>query len=131
MKETLEKIVNEHDLINQTLKNFWECYDDYLADEDTKEEAKQYGLVDRNSINAELYGYSFWVSNDMDFVHIKIYIDCFLKGQSMRFATYWCIYDLQGEFIDDYFVCEQKLRFAFDENANLNLTTEHILHSRL
>lgn len=32
MKETLEKIVIEHDLINQTLKNFWECYDDYLAD---------------------------------------------------------------------------------------------------
>ena len=80
MKETLEKIVIEHDLINQTLKNFWECYDDYLADEDTKEEAKEYGLVDRNSINAELYGYSFWVSNDLDFVHIKVYIDCFLKG---------------------------------------------------
>lgn len=106
MKETLEKIVNEHDLTNKTLKNFWECYDRYLSDEDTKEEAKQYGLVDRNSIIAELYGYSFWVSNDLDFVHIKVYIDCFLKDQSMRFATYWCIYDLLGEFFDDYFVCE-------------------------
>ncbi len=106
MKETLEKIVNDHDLINQTFAHFWECYDTYLSDEDTKEEVEEYGLVDRNSIDAKLYGYSFWVSKDLDFVHIKVYIDCFLKSETMRFATYWCIYDLEGELFDDYFVCE-------------------------
>ncbi len=106
MRETLEKIVSEHDLINQTFTNFWDCYDNYLSDEDTKEEVEEYGLVDRDSIDVKLYGYSFCVSNDLDFVHIKVYIDCFLKGESTRFATYWSIYDLQGEFFDDYFVCE-------------------------
>lgn len=106
MKEILEKIISEHDLINQTFNNFWKCYDAYLSDEDSREEIEEYGLVNRNSINVKLYGYSFWISNDLDFEYIKVYIDCFFKGESMRFATYWCIYNLQGELFDDYFVFE-------------------------
>lgn len=102
----IRKIIGEYDLINRTFKNFWECYDKYLTNEEAKDEIEKYGLVDRNSINAELYGYSFWVANDINFEHIKVYIDCFLKGETSRFATYWCIYDLQGEFFDDYFVGE-------------------------
>lgn len=106
MKEILEEIVSEYDLINQTFKNFWECYDKYLTNEETKEEIKEYGLVDRNSIKIKLYGYSFWILNDLDFEHIKVYVDCFIKGEATRFATYWSLYNLQGEFCDEYFVCE-------------------------
>lgn len=106
MREILEKTVNEHDLINRTFESFWEVYDAYLSEEDAKDITGELGLADRDSIHAEFYGYSFWVSNDLDFVHIKVYIDCFLKGESTRFATYWCVYDLEGELFDDYFVIE-------------------------
>ena len=67
MREELDNIIKKYDLITQTFENFWVAYDTYLTDELTKEESKSYGLIDRNSINAELYGYSFCVSNDLNF----------------------------------------------------------------
>ncbi|MBR1555549.1 MAG: hypothetical protein IJ644_09200 [Oscillospiraceae bacterium] len=106
MRQELDNIIKKYDLINQTFENFWETYDTYLTDELTKEESKSYGLIDRNSIRAELYGYSFCVSSDLSFDYIKVTVDCFLKGKTMRFATYWCIYSLDGELFDDCFYGE-------------------------
>ena len=103
MREELDNIIKKYDLIAQTFENFWVAYDTYLTDELTKEESKSYGLIDRNSISAELYGYQFCVFNDLNFDCIKVTIDCFLKSKTMRFATYWCIYNLDGELFDDCF----------------------------
>ena len=106
MREKLDIIIQKHDLINRTFKNFWEAYDTYLTDELTKEESQGYGLIDRDSIDAELCGYSFCVSNALNFDYIKVTIDCFQKGETMRFASYWCIYNLDGELFDDCFYGE-------------------------
>ena len=104
MREELDYIVKKHNLIDRTFKSFWHNYDCYLEEE--SKESKEVGLYDRDSINAELYGYAFCVTNELDFDCIKVYIDIFLKGNNVRCGDYWCIYDLDGNKFDDYFVIE-------------------------
>lgn len=104
MREKLDAIVQKYNLIGRTFERFWKTYDDYLREEPL--ESKENGLCDRNSITVELYGYSFCVTNELDFDYIKVYIDFFLKGKTMRLGDYWCIYMLDGKEFDDYFVIE-------------------------
>ncbi len=106
MREELENIIKKYNLISNSFEYFWENYDQYISNEDTKDEAKENGFINRDSIAAKLYGYSYCISDDLDFDYIKVYIDCFRKGETMRSITYWCIYDLNGDLFDDYFVLE-------------------------
>ena len=92
-------------MISRTFDYFWNTYDYYLLEEPT--ESKELRLFSRDSIDVQLYGYCFCVTNELNFDWIKVCIDFFLKGEkTMRLGTYWCIYKLNGEFFDDYFVIE-------------------------
>ena len=80
-------------------------YDFYLKEE--PEESRELGFIDRDSVRAEYYGYYFGISSDMDFDHIKVYVDGFLGDNDIsRDITYWCIYTLDGEHFDDHFIIE-------------------------
>lgn len=104
MREQLDNIVKTHDLIDRTFESFWDVYDHYL--EEQPFESKEIGFCDRDSINAELYGYAFCVTNELDFDCIKVYIEIFRKGETVSCGDYWCIYGLDGKKFDDYFALE-------------------------
>lgn len=104
MRKQLEAIIEKHNLINQTFENFWLNVDNYIKEE--PEECAEIGLADRNQIKPELYGYSFWVTNKLGFDCIKVYIDINLEGKASQIGDYWCVYDLDGDFLDDYFVID-------------------------
>lgn len=106
MRNELDSIVQKYDLINHSFEVFWTNYDTYITDENTKEEAKENGFISRDSVTAKLHGYSFCVSEDLDFDYIKVCIDCFRKRETLRSIRFWCIYDLNGELFDDFFVLE-------------------------
>ncbi|MBP5492942.1 MAG: hypothetical protein J6Y08_08865 [Clostridiales bacterium] len=103
MREALDAIVASCDLINRTFDNFWVCYDDYLTDEITKEEAEEFGLLDRNSVEARLNGYAFCVTDKYGCDLLKVYLDVYKKKQTSQFARYVCIYTTDGQIIDDIF----------------------------
>ena len=48
MREELDRMVQEYNLIDRTIDSFWLSYDDYLTDEITREESKEVGLTDRS-----------------------------------------------------------------------------------
>ena len=104
MKNKLDNIIQKNKMIPRAFESFWNSYDSYLLEE--SEESKKLELLNRNSITAELYGYSFCVTKDLDFDWIKVCIDFFLKDETTRLGTYWCIYNLDGDLFDDYFVIE-------------------------
>lgn len=104
MREELDNIVKKYNLIERTFESFWRTYDCYLEEE--PEESKEVGFYNRDSVNAELYGYSFCVTNELDFDYVKVHIDIFLKGKTVRCGDYWCIYDLDGKEFDDCFVVD-------------------------
>ena len=104
MREELDNIVKMHDLIGRTFESFWCTYDRYLEEEPT--ESKTIGFYGRDSINAELYGYAFFVTKELDFDCIKVYIEICLKAENIRCGEYWCVYSLDGKEYDDYFVID-------------------------
>lgn len=104
MREELDAIVQKYNLINRTFETFWENYDSYLIEE--PEESKGLGLLDRDSIYIKLYGYSFSVRNSLNFDSVMVYTDFFKKGETIITGSYWCIYQLNGELFDDYFVID-------------------------
>lgn len=106
MREELDEIVNGNKLIERSFEYFWNCYDNYLTDDITKDESREYGLIDRSSVTPKLYGYSYCVTNTYGFDTIKVYIDIFRKNEEKRFAEYWIIYSINGEVVDDFFVTE-------------------------
>lgn len=104
MREELDCLLKKHNLIDRTFDSFWHTFDRYLKEE--PEESKEAGFFSRDSVRAELYGYSFCVTNELDFDCIKVYIDIFLKGETVNCGDYWCIYSLDGEEFDDCFVID-------------------------
>ena len=72
MRKKLDRMVKEYNLIDRTIDSFWLSYDDYLTDELTREESKEAGLTDRNSVYIRLEGYSFHVSDSVDFDYISV-----------------------------------------------------------
>ena len=104
IRNELDGIVRKYDLVERTIRSFWANYDCYLEEE--PEEARECGVADRDSIKAEFYGYYFGASNDLDFDHIKVYVDGIREGDTIRTITYWCIYSLDGKVFDDYFVID-------------------------
>jgi hypothetical protein len=105
IRKELDEIVRKYDLVESTIECFWENYDGYLEEE--PEESRELGFADRSSVRAEFYGYYYGVSNNLDFEHIKVYVDGYHKDDGMcRCISFWCIYTLDGELFDDYFVIE-------------------------
>lgn len=102
MREKLDYIVQTHRLIERTFEGFWLTYDGWLKE--NPEESREAGFIGRDSIRAELYGYAFCVTNELDFDCIKVYIEWFRKDGTVRCGDYWCIFDLDGNNFDDYFV---------------------------
>ena len=46
-------------------------------------------------------------AGNYDFEHIKVYVDGYRKGKDRcRTISFWCIYRMDGEFFDDYFVID-------------------------
>lgn len=104
MKNELEKFVQEHDLIQRTFVSFWNCYKNYL--QEYPEEAGEYQLIDRDSVQPELYGYSFVISKKFQRDFVKVLIDIYQKNETFEIGEYWCIYDENGEILDDTFVLD-------------------------
>ncbi len=104
MREELDNIVKKHNLIERTFTSFWHTYDVYLEEQPT--ESREVGLCSRDSIDAELYGYAFCVTKELDFDCIKVYIEIYLKGKTVRCGEYWCVYSLDGKEFDRYFAIE-------------------------
>ncbi len=104
MREELDYIVKKHNLIERSFESFWHTYDVYLEEEPT--ESREAGLCNRDSINVELYGYAFCVTKELDFDCIKVYIEIYLKDNSVRCGEYWCVYNLDGKEFDDYLVID-------------------------
>ena len=105
IRKELDEIVGKYELVKRTVGRFWKNYDSYLEEE--PEESREFGFVDRDSVRAEFYGYYYGVSNNLDFEHIKVYVDGYRKGGGKcRAISFWCIYRMDGELFDDYFVVE-------------------------
>ncbi|MBQ3161916.1 MAG: hypothetical protein IJC04_07305 [Oscillospiraceae bacterium] len=104
MRKQLEAIIEKYNLINQTFESFWINVDNYIKED--PEECAEIGLINKNQIKPELHGYSFCVTKEWNVDCIKVYIDIFLEGDSFRIGDYWCVYNLDGEFLDDYFVID-------------------------
>lgn len=104
MRQKLDALITKHDLIRRTMDSFWAMFDCYLEEE--PEECAAIGFVNRESVRAELYGYVFGAARNLEFDFIKVYLDVFVQGKSLRVGDYWCIYDLQGNLFDDVFVID-------------------------
>jgi len=104
MREELDAIVQKYNLVNRTFEAFWRNYDAYLIEE--PEESKGLGLLDRDSIYVKFYGYSFCVINKLDFDSVIVYIDFFRKGETISLGNFRCIYKLDGDLFDDYFIID-------------------------
>ena len=102
MRQQLDLLVTQHDLINRTFACFWETFDSYLQEE--PQECAKIGFTSRASVKPVLYGYVFGTSTDLAFDFIKVYLDIFVNGESVRAGDYWRIYNLQGEAFDDAFI---------------------------
>ena len=59
MREELDRMVKEYNLIDRTMDSFWLSYDNYLTDELTREESKELGLTDRSSVYIKLNGFKY------------------------------------------------------------------------
>ena len=105
MKNQLEKFVQKYDLVQRTFASFWNCYDDYL--QEYPEEAEEYQLIDHDSVRLELYGYSFVISEKFHRDFVKVLIDIYQKNEMYQIGEYWCIYDENGEILDDTFVLDE------------------------
>ena len=103
MREELDRMVKEYNLIDRTIDSFWRSYDNYLTDEITREESKEIGLTDRSSVYIKLEGYSFHVSTSVDFDYISVKVYCYRKTENIPIIEYHCTYFLDGELFDDYF----------------------------
>ena len=103
MREELDRMVKEYNLIDRTMDSFWLSYDNYLTDELTREESKELGLTDRSSVYIKLKGYSFHVSTSVDFDNISVMVYCYRKKENIPLIEYHCTYFLDGELFDDYF----------------------------
>ena len=104
MREELDRLVEKFNLIERTFDGFWYAFDSYLKKYPI--ESKEVGFFSRDSVSVELSGYSFCVTNELDFDCIKVYMDIFLKGETVSCGDYWCIYSLDGDEFDDYFVID-------------------------
>lgn len=104
LREELDETVERYDLVKRTFDSFWVCFENYLTDDITKEESREYGLTDKDQVEVKLYGYSFVVSKKFSREFIKVDLDVYKKDSSSEFAEYYCIYSLSGECEDDYFV---------------------------
>lgn len=107
MKEQLNKIVENYGLIDQTWEYFWSSYDYYLIEE--PEESAEYGLIDRNSIKHELHSISYRIRKGDFAIEYEAIIVCIymLLNPTERYIGYYdCLFDSEGNFIDDFFVTE-------------------------
>ena len=105
IRKERDEIVKKYDLVDRTIEYFWANYNCYLEEE--PEESRELGFIDRDSVRAEFFGYYYGVPNSYDFEHIKVYVDGYRKGEDMcRTISFWCIYRMDGEFFDDYFVID-------------------------
>lgn len=102
MREELDELVKKYNLIDRTVKSFWLTYDNYLTDELTREERQKAGLTDRDSVSIQLEGYSYHVTQTVDFDYISVMVYCFRKGETIPLIEYYCTYYLNGEFFDDF-----------------------------
>ena len=103
MKEELEALVEKFDLKNRTFQYFRKCYEDYLTDDITKDEAAGFGLKDSSSVTAEFYCYSFLVNERYSDGIIRVSLDIYRKGETIPFFEYDCLFDQNGKFEDDFF----------------------------
>lgn len=107
MKEQLNKIVESHGLIDQTWEYFWNSYDYYLIEE--PEESSEYGLTDRYSIKPKLHSISYRIRKGDFAIEDEAVIVCIymLLIPTERYIGYYdCLFDSEGNFIDDFFVTE-------------------------
>ena len=108
MKEQLTKIISEYNLTDVTYDSFWESYKGYLAD--SAEEAAKHGLVDETSVSITLRSTAYCISeylerNGEKMDYIEICYEMFNK-QDKYVGYYDCLFDLDGNMFDDYFVTD-------------------------
>ena len=117
--QQIMELVNNYDLINKTFEFFWNTYDSYLIED--YDEANEFGLINRDSVNVSLWGIEFELRNfDENMKHRFMTICVTLKFQHRNNAqkwngTYECQFfmngDTEGEFkdgevCDDFFWIE-------------------------
>lgn len=107
MKNKLNELVEKYRLIEYSWEFFWESYDNYIIIE--PEESAENAIYNRNSIEPMLYSISYRIKaeyEDFDSEVIIVRIDMRLKSNDNLIGHYACIFDLNGECIDDYFVID-------------------------
>lgn len=117
--QQIMELVKKHNLINRTFEYFWCSYDSYLIEE--AEEAKDFGLIDRDSVNVSLCLIAFKLRHfDENMKHRFTTICVTLEFQHQNntqewLGTYECLFFMNGsteneskdgEVCDDFFWIE-------------------------
>lgn len=115
MYERLKKIINDYDLVNQTIENA-KCYFRYWkeeAPEDFKECLSPYGLdndlpMDFSGIKFDVAKIGYEIRTDQeDFESLFVVVDLMTHNNSKEYVkvgSYSCYYDMEGKAEDDFFV---------------------------
>lgn len=102
--QQIMELVNNYDLINKTFEFFWNTYDSYLIED--YDEAKEFGLINRDSVNVSLWGIEFELRNfDENMKHRFMTICVTLKFQHhdkiLKWqGTYECLFFMNGDIED-------------------------------
>lgn len=102
--QQIMELVNNYDLINKTFEFFWNTYDSYLIED--YDEAKEFGLINRDSVNVSLWGIEFELRNfDENMKHRFMTICVTLKFQhhdkiQKWQGTYECLFFMNGDIED-------------------------------
>ncbi len=108
IRAQLTGLVEKHDLVNRTYKNFWENYEYYLKENPV--EACENGFVDRESIEKPVLMDIEFILTGVDrndtCVMQLIAVDLKWRHRDKERSAVWryrCVFDLNGEVNDDYF----------------------------
>lgn len=98
-EQSLKEIVEENYLIEITWDNFWENFDDFIK----SGEAEEYGITDRESVEAYLWAYALkhFPGNDT-LIIITIKFESAENGQYLGY--YDLLFNMNLEITDDFFV---------------------------
>ncbi|WP_028520756.1 hypothetical protein [Ruminococcus flavefaciens] len=108
LKDQLTKIISDNNLINTSFDLFWSCYKKCLLE--SPDEAKEYGLIDENSINAVLHSISYKIFNDVTISGEKleyIVIQIQMYDTKKSYIGYYdACFNTDGTIADDFFIFE-------------------------
>lgn len=104
--QQIMELVTNYDMIKRTFEYFWQSYDNYLIED--HDEAKEFDLIDRNSVNVSLSCIEFKLKSfDENMKHRFTTISVTLKFLHRNNTQKWegfyeCMFFMNG-YIEDEF----------------------------